>query len=119
MERDPQILALVSRVLPFPDTIAVRIGDARAELEGAEPDSYDVIIADVFVGEAMPASVATVGFARAARRALRPDGLLAMNLTDVPPLDRTRIQAATARTAFADATLFGEEPVLRARLAET
>ena len=115
VERDPEILALVSRVLPFPESIEVRIGDARQELEAAGPQSYGLIISDVFVGAAMPASVAAEGFARAARRALRPDGLLAMNLTDVPPLAQTRIQVATARSVFDDVVLYGATDVLRGR----
>jgi hypothetical protein len=112
VERDPEILALVSRVLPFPGEIEVRLGDAREELEAAEPASFGLIISDVFVGAAMPASVAAEGFAVAARRALHPDGLLAMNLTDVPPLAHTRIQVATTRSAFDELTLYGNADVL-------
>jgi spermidine synthase len=120
VERDPEILALVSRMLPFPESIDVRIGDAREALEAAEPGAYGLIISDVFVGAAMPASVAVAGFARAARRALRPDGLLLMNLTDLPPLDvtgvppvaHTRVQAATAATAFGEVALYGDATVL-------
>jgi len=113
VERDPEILALVSRFLPFPDRIEVRIGDAREELESVAPASFGLIVSDVFVGAAMPASVADAGFAHAARRAIRPDGLLSMNLTDVPPLARTRIQAATARAAFDDVALYADLDVVR------
>jgi spermidine synthase len=115
VERDPEILAMVSRVLPFPESIEVRIGDAREALERAEPASFGLIISDVFVGASMPATVAAEGFAVAARRALHPDGLLAMNLTDVPPLAQTRIQAVTTGAVFDEVALFAEEPVLRAR----
>jgi hypothetical protein len=117
VERDPDLLALVSRFLPFPATIEVEVGDARAALAQAPPDSYGLVIADVFAGAAMPASVGTAGFAAAAARALAPDGMLAMNLTDVPPFAHTRAQAATARTAFADVALFGDAAVLRGRRA--
>jgi spermidine synthase len=68
VERDPEILALVSRFLPFPDSIEVRIADAREALEAAEPESFGLIISDVFDGAAMPASVAALGFARARLR---------------------------------------------------
>ncbi|MGX6603610.1 spermidine synthase [Micromonosporaceae bacterium Da 78-11] len=119
VERDPALLALVLRVLPFPGSIEVEVGDARAVLEGSAPGGYDLIIADVFDGAAMPVSVAERGFARAASRALRPGGLLVMNLTDVPPLAYTRIQVATVSSVFgADAVaLLGAVPVLRARRA--
>ena len=115
VERDPEILALVRANLPFPERIEVRVGDARAALEDEPPESYGLIISDVFVGASMPAAVAGEGFARAARRALRPDGLLTMNLTDVPPLARTRIQVATTGTAFGEVALYGDEDVLRGR----
>ncbi|WP_433382276.1 spermidine synthase [Actinoplanes sp. CA-142083] len=115
VERDPQILAMVEQNLPFPASIEVRLGDARTELEKIPDQSLGLIISDVFVGAAMPASVAAGGFARAARRALKPDGLLAMNLTDVPPLAQTRIQAATARTAFDEIVLYGDADVMRGR----
>ena len=117
VERDPALLALVSRWLPFPPAIEVEIGDARAALEGAPSRAYDLIIADVFDGAAMPASVGSAGFATAAARALRADGLLAMNLTDVPPLAHSRVQVATVATAFADLALLGDAGVLRGRRA--
>ena len=117
VERDRELLDLVSRVLPFPPSIEVEVGDARAALEAAEPAGWDLIIADVFAGAAMPDSVAERGFATAAHRALAPGGLLVMNLTDVPPLAHSRIQVATTRSVFPGVGLFGEVAVLRGRRA--
>jgi hypothetical protein len=57
----------------------------------------------------------TSGLAELRPDPARPDGLLAMNLTDVPPLEQTRNQVATARTAFDDVALSGAVPVVRAR----
>ena len=119
VERDAALLTLVRRFLPVPPRIAVRIGDARAWLESADPAGYDLVVADVFEGAAMPAGVGAAGFARAAARALRPGGLLAMNLTDVPPLAHTRIQAATARTAFAEVGSSATSPFCAAAGRET
>jgi hypothetical protein len=113
VERDPQIVTMVDRILPIPKSIEMRFGDARAEVEAAADGEYGLIISDVFVGAAMPDSVAVRGFAEAARRALRPGGLLLMNLTDVPPLTRTRIQVATTRSAFDEIALYGDADVLR------
>ncbi|NMO55431.1 fused MFS/spermidine synthase [Actinoplanes sp. TBRC 11911] len=117
IERDPELLGLVRMYLPYPDSIEVRLADARAALDQAAPQAYDLIVADAFQGAAMPATVGTSEFAAAARRALRPDGLLAMNLTDIPPLAQTRIQAATARSVFDEVALFGESAILRGRRA--
>lgn len=117
VEHDPQLIALVLRELPPAEPVEIAVGDARAALEAEAPQRYDLIVADVFSGAAMPDSVSSAGFAAAAQRALRPGGLLVMNLTDVPPLAVTRIQAATARSVFADVALLGETAVLRGRRA--
>ncbi|WP_328477008.1 fused MFS/spermidine synthase [Actinoplanes sp. NBC_00393] len=117
VELDPQLVALVLRELPPAQPVEIQVGDAREALETEEPHRYDVIVTDVFAGAAMPGSIASAGFAAAARRALRPDGLLVMNLTDVPPLASTRIQAATARSVFADVALLADSGVLRGRRA--
>jgi spermidine synthase len=117
VERDGLLLALVSRALPWPAAVEVVVGDAREFVDGSGQQRYDVIVVDVFEGAAMPASVAGVGFATAAARLLRPDGVLAMNLTDVPPLSYSRIQAATLRAAFADVALIAPPGLLRGRKA--
>jgi hypothetical protein len=117
VDRDGELIALVMRVLPVGAPVEVAVGDARAELEHDEASEYDVIVADVFDGAWMPAEVAGVGFAKAAARALRRGGLLAMNLTDLPPLAYSRIQAATLRAAFGDVGLIGGAAMLRGRRA--
>jgi hypothetical protein len=117
VERDGELVALVTRLLPLPEPVEIVIGDARERLEAEEPDRYDVIVADVFDGARMPASVAGAGFARAAARALKPGGLLAMNLTDVPPLAYSRVQVATLAGAFGDVGLLAGGPMFRGRRA--
>jgi len=117
VERDGLLLALVSRSLPWPAAVEVVVGDAGEFVAAGREPGYDVIVVDVFSGAAMPASVAGVGFATAAARLLRPDGVLAMNLTDVPPLAYSRIQAATLRAAFGDVALIAPPGMLRGRKA--
>lgn len=117
VERDGELLALVSRVLPPPAAVRVVVGDAATALRAAEPAAYDVIISDVFDGAAMPRSVAGTGFAEAAAAKLRTGGLLVMNLTDLPPLAGSRIQAATLRAAFGDVALIASAALLRGRRA--
>jgi hypothetical protein len=116
IERDADLVALVRRFLPAPPSIEITVADASDEIH-QRADAYDLILADVFAGAAMPAAVGSAAFAAAAARALRPGGLLAMNLTDVPPLAHTRIQAATTLTAFADVALLGDSAVIRGRRA--
>ena len=117
VERDGDLLALVARVLPAPAEVQVVVGDAGAVLRSAGPRVYDVVIADVFDGAAMPRSVAGTGFAAAAAEKLDTGGLLVMNLTDLPPLAYSRIQAATLRTAFGDVALIASAAMLRCRKA--
>ena len=131
VERDGLLLALVSRSLPWPalnnelgmgfpprvGSVEVVVGDAGEFVTAGREPGYDVIVVDVFSGAAMPASVAGVGFATAAARLLRPGGVLAMNLTDVPPLSYSRIQAATLRAAFGDVALIAPPGMLRGRKA--
>jgi hypothetical protein len=117
IDRDGPLLDLVARVLPPPAAVELVVGDAREQLERQDEARYDLVVADVFAGAWMPDSVATSGFAAAARRALRPGGLLAMNLTDVPPQSRTRVQVATLRSVFADVCLLADPHVVRGRKA--
>jgi len=117
VERDGLLLALVSRALPWPAAVEVVVGDAREFVDAGTARGYDVIVVDVFEGAAMPASVSGVGFATAAARLLRPGGVLAMNLTDVPPLSYSRIQAATLRAAFGEVALIAPPGMLRGRRA--
>jgi len=117
IERDRPLLDLVRRVLPPPAAVEIAVGDARRCLESEQPGRYDVIVTDVFEGAWPPVSVTTTGFAGAARRALRPDGLLVMNVTDVPPSAHTRIQVATLAAVFADVRAIAEPQMLRGRKA--
>jgi hypothetical protein len=117
VDRDADLIGLVTRLLPLPEPVDVVIGDARASLDAEPPGTYDVIVADVFDGARMPASVAGVGFARAAAAALRPGGLFAMNLTDMPPLAYSRVRVATLAAAFDDVCLVAGGTMFRGRRA--
>lgn len=119
VERDPALIALVGSVLPLPGvcTVEVRAGDAREAVRTGDPRGYDVVVADVFDGARMPDSVAETGFATGVSHLLRPGGLLGMNLTDLPPLAYSRIQAATLRAAFGDVALVAGAVMLRGRRA--
>jgi spermidine synthase len=117
VERDEELAGLVTRLLPLPEPVPVVIGDARTVLEEQAPGTYDVIVSDVFNGADMPASVASAGFAEAARRALKPGGTLGVNLTDVPPLAWSRVQVATLMTAFGDVALIAGGPMFGGRRA--
>ncbi|MFC4018770.1 spermidine synthase [Micromonospora sp. GCM10011542] len=116
VERDPAVVELVARELPaLPPEVRVEIADARAAVADTSAGAYDVVVADIFRAARMPRHVRTVEFAAEVARALRPDGLYLVNVTDLPPLVFTRTQVATLRAVFADVCLVGDRRMLRGR----
>jgi hypothetical protein len=117
VELDRTLSEFVHEHLPLPADadISVEIADARDAMEIAAPESYDLIISDVFVAAQMPDQVATQEFAAAVAPALRRDGLYVVNVTDMPTLAFTKRLAATLRTAFADVSVLADPGMLRGR----
>jgi hypothetical protein len=116
VERDAALLDLVRRELPLPQgDLRVQLADAREAIEAEPAASYDLVLADVYQGAQMPAQFAGVEFATQVARVLRPDGLYTVNLTDLPPLGYSRVQAATLRAVFADVCLIASRTMLRGR----
>ncbi|MFD0109397.1 spermidine synthase, partial [Streptomyces sp. NPDC127164] len=89
--------------------------DARAWLEAAPEDSADVLVADVFGGSRVPAHLTSVGYAGAAARVLRADGVYVANLADTAPFGFLRSQLATFASLFAELAIIAEPGVLRGR----
>ncbi|MGC1211631.1 MAG: fused MFS/spermidine synthase [Micromonospora sp.] len=116
VEREPAVVELVRRELPpLPPEVEVRIADARDAVTAAPPGRYDVVLADIYRAARMPRHVASVEFVAEVARALRPDGVYLVNVTDLPPLAFSRGQAATLRAVFADVCLIADRRMLRGR----
>ncbi|MFF0447265.1 spermidine synthase [Streptomyces sp. NPDC004609] len=117
VEADRGIVALVAELLPLPPDsgIAVHGADARAWAEAAPADSADLVIADVYGGSRVPASLTSVEYARAAERVLRQGGVYAANLADGAPFAFLRSQLATFAAVFGELALIAEPAVLRGR----
>lgn len=123
-EIDARLTELVREQLPLPDNgkagrkggrIRVRAADAREVLESARPESYDLIVSDVFAGARTPFHLTTVECARAAARALRPGGVYAVNVADGPPQKGIRSAVATIRSVFPETCMVAEPAVARGR----
>jgi spermidine synthase len=116
VEHDRALVALVTRVLPLPADadITIRIDDARTFIESTMA-TFDAVVVDVYQGARMPPSVSSVAFAQQVARVLDPRGVLAVNVTDLPPLIGSRVQAATLKAVFADVALVTEAAMLRGR----
>jgi spermidine synthase len=117
VEYDRGLLDLVVEQLPLPVDAGITLhgADARKWLEGAPAGSADVVVADVFGGSRVPAHLTTEGYARAAARVLRADGVYLANLADAAPFAFLRSQLATLGTVFEELVLIAEPGVLRGR----
>jgi spermidine synthase len=117
VERDERVTRMVRRQLPLPAEEPIRLlfDDARATVEAMPAGGFDIVLADVYEGARVPASVSSVEFARAVERVLTPGGVFAANLADAPPLAFSRVQAATLRAVFADVCVIGETSMLGGR----
>jgi spermidine synthase len=117
VERDPELVSLIRRVLPLPTglDLRVRVADGRNVVEAGRPRWYDLVVTDAFAGGQVPAALTTTEFAAAVARILRPAGWYALNLVDGPPLRFAKSEAATLREVFEDVCLITEPGVLRRR----
>ena len=93
--------------------VEVRVSDARVVLEGLPASSYDLVVADLFVGARTPARLTSVEFIAELARVLAPSGVLAVNVADGPPLAHTRARIAAVRSVLAGVCVLAEAAVLR------
>lgn len=107
LEVDEELLALVRRRLGVRTGPALTVapGDARMTLARRPAASADLVVGDAFGGRAVPWHLTTAEWLAEVRRVLRPGGLYALNLIDLPPLGLLRAQAATLLAGFADVRL--------------
>jgi len=113
VEIDPLLADLVAERLPLQpgSGITVTIGDAKNALAAAEPGAYDLIIADIFTGSAVPRHVTTAQFVKLASAALAPGGLYIANVIDGRPLIFVRALSQAVRDTFGDAVVLAEQDV--------
>jgi spermidine synthase len=91
--------------------LEVSVGDARIGMLDVATHSADVVVGDAFGNLAVPWHLATAEWTEEVKRVLKPGGLYALNVIDLPPLDLQRAEAATLLDAFADVRIvtFGQE----------
>ena len=117
VERDGGIVE-VSRehlALDAVPRLEVTVGDGRAVLEALPAASLDLGVIDAFIGLMAPHALSTAEFIAQVHRVLRPDGLYAMNLIDVEPLELARAVAAGMTDAFDDVAVLADPAVLEHR----
>lgn len=115
IEIDARLVAFVREQLPWPPGIRVRIGDARAALEAAQPQAYDLVVSDVFAAARTPGPVTTHQFVAAALRALRPGGAFVANIADEAPFRFARRYLAAVTACAQDVVLMVDPGTWRGR----
>jgi spermidine synthase len=117
LELDPGVVSLAREHLGLRPTprLRVRVGDAAESLARRPGRSADLVIGDAFDGPHVPAQLAGAAFAGEVARVLRPAGVYALNVIDVPPNEEVAAHDAVLRGAFAHVAQVGPPGVLRAR----
>ena len=80
---DPDALVIARRVVPDGGNWAYVVSSAREAVASAAPDSYDVIINDLYMGTRMPPEALTHTFTEGVMRALTPGGVYLTNCVSV------------------------------------
>lgn len=80
--------------------LRVTVGDARVTMRDEPTASADVVVGDAFSGLTVPWQMMTIEWLHEVRRVLRPNGLYALNMIDLPPLKLLRAEAATLLATF-------------------
>jgi len=101
---DARLVQLVRSWFPLPRAplLKLRAQDAATAVRDARPDTYDVIVRDVFAGITTPRDLTTRDFAAEIYRALAPGGLYLANCADQPPLTLARRELAGLIDVFRD-----------------
>ncbi len=87
LARDTSLFTCLANAQAKPDVI---IGDARLRLNDVPDRTYDILLIDAFSGDSIPAHLMTVEAYQLYRRKLKPNGLLAVHISnrylDLEPL---------------------------------
>jgi spermidine synthase len=112
-EIDPGVVAIAREHLGV--RLRVRVGDAAVEIVARPERSADLVIGDAFDGPDVPAQLSTPEFVAQVRRVLKPSGVYALNVIDLPPFDALRGHDALLREAFGFVAWVAPPGVLRGR----
>ncbi|MCW4354271.1 fused MFS/spermidine synthase [Hoyosella sp. YIM 151337] len=117
VEVDARLATLVREWFDLPKAplLRIRAGEARQVAEELHPASRDLVVRDVFAGDATPYALTTVEFAAHVKRILKPGGVFAVNSGSLDDPRGWRDEIATLGGSFATLAVVGEAAVLRGR----
>lgn len=106
--------------LPRSPIVKMRVGEAGQVLSETRPDSWDVIIRDVFVEQdaghhVVPSHLSGVEAAEVAAQAVGTEGAYVINYGGPPNLNPARAEAAALAHAFAHVTLISDATMFKGR----
>jgi SAM-dependent methyltransferase len=85
-EINPLVLQIANQVFSYlrdtPAKVEVAMGDARLNLEAEPSQQFDVLVMDAFSGDSVPVHLITREAFQTYFRHLKPDGILAVNITN-------------------------------------
>ena len=112
-EINEQVLALARSEFTYlsdsPSHLDVVLGDGRLMLEREPPQQFDLLAMDAFSGDSIPTHLLTLEAIQTYFRHLKPDGLLAVHITN-HYLDMRPVMAAAAHHFGQTALLYELEP---------
>lgn len=91
-----------------PAKISIVLGDARLSLEREQPQNFDVLIVDAFSGDSIPVHLLTREAFQLYFRNLKPDGLLAVHISN-QYLNLEPVVAAAANALGKEAVIVNHE----------
>lgn len=97
--------------LPRSPRLRIRVEDAHDVLQSVRPDSYDVVVRDVFNGPHTPRRLRSLQFYQRVRTALAPGGLLFVNCGHGKGFD-ARADVAGALASFTHVAMVAESKTL-------
>lgn len=117
LEPDAELTDEVRARLPLPPRsgIKVRPQDGRTGLGAMRADYARVIIVDAFAELSVPGELVTAQAFAEYARVLAPDGVVALNITDVRPFGWTCTVLAGAAVRFGELALSSEPAILKGR----
>jgi hypothetical protein len=107
-EINPLVLEIANRDFTYlrdaPAKVEVAMGDGRLSLESEPAQQFDILVMDAFSGDSVPVHLITREAFKTYFRHLRPDGILAVNITnsylDLEPV-MERAAASLDKVAYA------------------
>lgn len=98
--------------------LSIEVGDARVRIESGPGDRFDVLVLDAFSSDAIPVHLLTREALAAYKRALAPDGILFLHLSNrhlvLPPVVAGVATAAGMTTTYRADTKTGFDEVRKA-----